>query len=929
MTTLVSRATGSAGLKDRSQHPTMSSDGRYVAFSSEASKLDPADNDKISDVFVRDLRAGTTTLVSRATGPRARRATATAGADDLRRRALRRLLLGCDEPRSRRRRRDARRLRARPAGRHDDARQPRRRAAGAKGNATRPAPAISGDGRYVSFESLATNLDPDDTDGRATCTCAICRPARRRSSAAPTAPPAPRATTSRRTRSISGDGRFVTFASRASNLDPEDRRRCPDVFVRDLQAATTTLVSRADRRLPAPRRTTRSIGSPRSPADGRYVTFTSAAIEPRSRRRRRDLGRVRARPAGRHDDARQPRRRRRRRQGQRRLRWSRRSRRRALRRVRVGGVEPRPGDGDDRGRVRARSCRRDDDARQPRDRRPGDKATATRTAPDISGDGRYVAFTSAASNLDPDGDSIIDVFVRDVLGDVVGDPPTTPSSPPQPPQADKTPPKAELSGSKSQKLGASVDVTISCPDGALPRDHDGRPPRPEDPLAQRGHLPTQDGHQDSRQRQEGDGQTQAHPHRARQDQTSTQSRQARRRKAHDRDLGHRGQRPEADATGQAQALAAVSSRCSPGPQGTPRPRVRLVLQETSQPPISSSPRPRKRKTACGRGHELRRGCVGVRPLPHDARRVPSPRPRGRRVGGGTTWSACGSCRSRRRCKPGEIRARLPAAAPEQPEPFARAAARSRRGRPARHHALAVARLVRLLPGQRVGAVDPRRAGRGRARRAGDAVGDEPGADGDRGARPRLARRPARAAAALQDGGRARRRRHPDERVGLHPSGARRRARARRRAAARRSTDLVAYGSSQAHSSVERGRARRGLLARAPARRRRRLRAARRTRCATRSSRIAPPASCRRSSRAPSAPPAPARSTPSPRSPTSRASTACGTTWTPRGRARRCSARSSARTRRAPSAPTATRSTRTSGCSRTSTATCCGSPTARR
>ena len=52
------------------------------------------------------------------------------------------------------------------------------------------------------------------------------------------------------------------------------------------------------------------------------------------------------------------------------------------------------------------------------------------------------------------------------------------------------------------------------------------------------------------------------------------------------------------------------------------------------------------------------------------------------------------------------------------------------------------------------------------------------------------------------------------------------------------------------------------------------------------------AACRRSSRAPSARPGPARSTRSPPSPTSRASTASGITSTPRGRARRCSARSS-------------------------------------
>ena len=126
-------------------------------------------------------------------------------------------------------------------------------------------------------------------------------------------------------------------------------------------------------------------------------------------------------------------------------------------------------------------------------------------------------------------------------------------------------------------------------------------------------------------------------------------------------------------------------------------------------------------------------------------------------------------------------------------------------------------------------------------------------------------------------------------------------------------DLVAYSSSQAHSSVERGARVAGFshvrlldVDDAFAMRADVLRdLVEQDRAAGLS---------RRSSRAPSARPAPARWTRSPPSPRSRVSTRSGTTSTPRGPARRCSARSSARTRRAPSMPTATRSTRTSGCS---------------
>ncbi len=44
--------------------PSLSADGRYVAFSSLASNLVADDNNMKKDIFVRDLQTGTTTLVS-------------------------------------------------------------------------------------------------------------------------------------------------------------------------------------------------------------------------------------------------------------------------------------------------------------------------------------------------------------------------------------------------------------------------------------------------------------------------------------------------------------------------------------------------------------------------------------------------------------------------------------------------------------------------------------------------------------------------------------------------------------------------------------------------------------------------------------------------------------------------------------------------
>src|SRR5881396_2678305 len=64
-TTLVSvNLTGAGGGNGHSVSPVISTDRRYVAFESEAANLVPNDTNGVSDVFVRDLQNGTTTLVS-------------------------------------------------------------------------------------------------------------------------------------------------------------------------------------------------------------------------------------------------------------------------------------------------------------------------------------------------------------------------------------------------------------------------------------------------------------------------------------------------------------------------------------------------------------------------------------------------------------------------------------------------------------------------------------------------------------------------------------------------------------------------------------------------------------------------------------------------------------------------------------------------
>jgi hypothetical protein len=212
-TTLVSVNTSGATGNGNSDKFHFTPDCRYVVFQSDATDLVPNDSNGSTDVFVRDLVNGTTTLVSvnsAGTGP------GNAGSD----------------------------------------------------NAT-----ITPDGRYVVFESSATNLVANDTTGginvfvrdlvAGTTTLVSVNQAG-------TGP----GNSSAQDASISDDGRYVAFDSSASNLVNGDDNGASDVFVRDLVAGTTTLVSVNSAG------TGSGNGASQYPAlsgDGRHVVFQSAA----------------------------------------------------------------------------------------------------------------------------------------------------------------------------------------------------------------------------------------------------------------------------------------------------------------------------------------------------------------------------------------------------------------------------------------------------------------------------------------------------------------------------------------------------------------------------------------------------------------------------------------------------------------------------
>lgn len=133
----------------------------------------------------------------------------------------------------------------------------------------------------MAFESLADNLVADDANGVADV-FVVTQPdgARRRVSLASDGTQANAASWGA---AVSADGRFVAFASDASNLVPDDRNRAADVFVHDLETGQTVRVSVSSNGLEGNGHSAKSAGisplptRPALSADGRFVAFDSEA----------------------------------------------------------------------------------------------------------------------------------------------------------------------------------------------------------------------------------------------------------------------------------------------------------------------------------------------------------------------------------------------------------------------------------------------------------------------------------------------------------------------------------------------------------------------------------------------------------------------------------------------------------------------------
>ena len=135
-------------------------------------------------------------------------------------------------------------------------------------------PAISADGRYVAFVSHATNLVPSDISTALNCFVRDMQTGITVLADVSSSGVQSNGTCYGGQIGLSADGRFVTFASSGNNLVSGDTNASPDVFVHDMQSGATTLASVgiADGY---------SATNPTVSADGRYVAFaTDAPLDP-------------------------------------------------------------------------------------------------------------------------------------------------------------------------------------------------------------------------------------------------------------------------------------------------------------------------------------------------------------------------------------------------------------------------------------------------------------------------------------------------------------------------------------------------------------------------------------------------------------------------------------------------------------------------
>jgi hypothetical protein len=186
--------------------PTVSDDGNVIAYSSNQNNLVAGDSNNAADIFVRDRAGATTARVS------------------------------VDS-------------------------------AGAQANSASGFPVVSANGRFVVFTSLATNLVAGDSNGFQD----VFRHDRQsgQTELISQSSAGAGANGNSFTSAISADGSVIAFASAASNLVSGDNNARTDIFVRDVNLGTTTVVSITS----SGQLGNGTSSGPSISADGQFVTF--------------------------------------------------------------------------------------------------------------------------------------------------------------------------------------------------------------------------------------------------------------------------------------------------------------------------------------------------------------------------------------------------------------------------------------------------------------------------------------------------------------------------------------------------------------------------------------------------------------------------------------------------------------------------------
>ncbi len=260
-------STGTAG-NDRSYSPSVSDDGRFVAFRSDANNLVDGDTNGKGDIFIKDRLTGELSRVSNAfdgsQGNNHSFEPAISG--DGNKVAFRsyasNLVAGTDNNFEDIYVKDLRTGTILRANTSTD---------GQQGNNAVWVPSLSYDGRFLSFPSTATNLVPGDTNAAWDVFLKDLNTGE--TTRVSTTVNGTQANGASNYATISGDGRYVTFLSSASNLVSDDTNGKEDVFIKDTLTGTITRVSTSSDRAQANDASSEAFVS----AAGNLVAFTSTA----------------------------------------------------------------------------------------------------------------------------------------------------------------------------------------------------------------------------------------------------------------------------------------------------------------------------------------------------------------------------------------------------------------------------------------------------------------------------------------------------------------------------------------------------------------------------------------------------------------------------------------------------------------------------